>query len=332
MESAIRTQQLSKVYHPSQGWRLRTAKSPVTAVDSVTLAVARGELFGLLGPNGAGKTTLVKILCTLILPSSGSASIAGSDLKNERNIRAMTGLVVSDERSFYWRLSVKRNLDFFAAMQGLYGSNARSRIDTVLRDVGLFDRANQRFSDLSSGMRQRLAVARALLHRPRLLFLDEPTRSLDPAAKSQIHDLILRVREQQELTVFLITHDLAEAEKLCDRIALMHKAQIRGVGRPAELRRHLRPQRTYVLSVDPISNPALRKLRDQYPGLSYTTTDQYEQRGIIQFQASEEDGNLTAVIDYLRGMNIEVVAIESAPPSLEDVFTHYTDESLESKE
>jgi ABC-type Na+ transport system ATPase subunit NatA len=177
MELAIKTENLSKTYSRTGLWRNRRKKQETTAVSDVSLSVPKGELFGLLGPNGAGKTTQVKILCILILPSSGSATVAGIDLKRERAIRAVTGLVVSDERSFYWRLSVQRILEFFAALHGLYGHAVSQRVKSVLEVVNLGDRRDQRFSDLSSGMRQRLAIARALLHVPKILILDEPTRS-----------------------------------------------------------------------------------------------------------------------------------------------------------
>ncbi len=324
MDFAITTSQISKVYYPSTGWRTRSGNSIKTAVDNVTLSIPEGELFGLLGPNGAGKTTLVKMLCTLILPSAGRAKVAGIDLADERKIRTVTGLVVSDERSFYWRLSVKRNLDFFAAMHGLHGSRASTRIESVLKDVNLFDRAQQRFSDLSSGMRQRLAIARALLHEPRILFLDEPTRSLDPTATRQLHDLILRLVGEREMTVFLITHDLAEAEKLCDRVALMHESKIQKIGQPAELRRHLNPQRTYTITIKSISEAQLHGLHKLLSGLTYSSGEDSSQTIELQFLANEQDRKLTNIIDYLRQNAVEIAAIEGTPPSLEEVFAHYT--------
>ena len=146
--------------------------------------------WGLTGPE---KTTLIKLLCTLIAPDSGRARVMGHDLKQQEAIKYAVGLVVADERSFYWRLSVRHNLDFFAAMLNLPGPAARQRIDAVLEMVGLTAEAGRRVSELSTGMRQRLAIARGLLHQPRLLFLDEPTRSLDPLAAAHLHDLIRRL-------------------------------------------------------------------------------------------------------------------------------------------
>ncbi len=324
METAVEIKKLTKVYEKPGAWRLQSKLEPVTAVEDVTLSAYKGELFGLLGPNGAGKTTLVKILCTLILPSSGTATIAGNDLSNEQAIRATTGLVVSDERSFFWRLSVQRNLDFFASMHGLYGQQSRARIRTVLQDVDLLDRADQNFSSLSSGMRQRLAIARALLHEPQILFLDEPTRSLDPIATKRIHDLITRLMRQKEMTVFLITHDLAEAENLCRRVALMHQAKIRKVGKPQELRREIDPKRAYKVSCHLPETIILQQLQEKITTLKYEPAANPAVQGTLQFQASENSGDLTAVLDFLRQKNVEISAIEGAPPTLEEVFAHYT--------
>ncbi len=329
MDIAVETKQLSKTYVKPQGWRKVARNKPVTAVTDVSFSVEKGELFGLLGPNGAGKTTLVKMLCTLILPTSGSATVAGKPLSADRAIKAVTGLVVSDERSFYWRLSARRNLQFFAALQGLYGRAADDRIRAVLDEVDLLDVAEQPFSRYSSGMKQRVAIARALLHQPQILFLDEPSRSLDPTATQRLHDLILELMAKRGMTAFLITHDLAEAEKMADRVALMHKGQIRQIGRPADLRRTLQPQRKYVLTVGQMETAVTTHLTQAFPIATFSEADEKIQ---INFSAGEEDGLLTAVLDFLRQNEINVHTIDSEPPSLEEVFAHYTqDENVETR-
>ncbi|MGB5058519.1 MAG: ABC transporter ATP-binding protein [Candidatus Promineifilaceae bacterium] len=326
MNPIIETHQLTKIYAPPQGWRRVARQTPVTAVADMTLTVPPGELFGLLGPNGAGKTTLTKMLCTLIMPSSGQGRVVGHDLHDTLAIRAAVGLVVSDERSFFWRLSARRNLNFFAAMHGLHGRAAAARVDQVLADVDLLDVAERRFSNFSSGMRQRLAIARSLIHRPQLLFLDEPSRSLDPTATNRLHALMLRLMAEQGLTIFLITHDLAEAEKLCDRVALVHHGRIQTIGRPADLRRALRPQRLYEVQIGDVGEgetavlPALRAI---VPNAAMP------EPGQLVFRAGEEDGVLTAVLDHLRQSAIPIHAITATPPSLEEVFAHYTAENAE---
>jgi len=324
MEIAIETRQLTKVYETPRGWRRAAGSSPISAVNGVDLEVQKGEVYGLLGPNGAGKTTLVKLLCTLILPTSGTATVAGHNLSELGAIRAEVGLVVSDERSFYWRLSARRNLEFFAALHGLYGRTAADRISTVLGQVQLQDEAERRFSDFSAGMRQRLAIARSLLHRPQILFLDEPSRSLDPAATRRLHDLLEGFVLQREMTIFLITHDLAEAEKLCRCVAMMHQGQIRTVGPPDQLRRQLHPHRDYTIHLQSEQSLDLSELRRLIPLLHFQVTGH---SGQLRFQAAEGDGKLDAVIDHLRRHQLTVQAIEGAPPTLEEVFNHFTSEA-----
>jgi ABC-2 type transport system ATP-binding protein len=326
MDPAIQTCQLTKLFEPSRGWRPNHEASPTVAVKGVDLEVRTGETYGLLGPNGAGKTTLVKMLATLILPSSGSATVAGHPLDEPRAIRANVGLVVSDERSFYWRLSARRNLDFFAALHGLHGRIATDRINDVLSQVTLKEHAETRFSALSAGMRQRLAVARSLLHRPQILFLDEPSRSLDPAATRRLHRLLRQLVSQEGLTIFLITHDLAEAEKLCERVALMHRGRIRASGPPDELRRQLHPHRDYIIQLDRPEHADLIRLRAQIPFLEL---DESGHRQLLRFRATAGDGRLNTLLVVLRESRLDVKAIEGAPPTLDEVFAHFTEPSSE---
>jgi ABC-type multidrug transport system ATPase subunit/ABC-type multidrug transport system permease subunit len=235
---AIQTLALTKRFPPQSGLRRVLARpEPVPpAVNSVTLNVRSGELFGLLGLNGAGKTTLIKILCTLVLPTSGSAQINGFDLTQESAIKASIGLVTSDERSFYWRLSGRQNLEFFARLHNIPDEDIKGRVQGVLDTVGLGSIADDRFLTYATGMRQRLSIARALLNRPRLLFLDEPTKGLDPLATQRLHSLIReQLVDDQGITVFLTTHDLTEAANLCDRLAIMNRGCIIACGTLDEL-------------------------------------------------------------------------------------------------
>ncbi len=320
MDWAVETEGLTKRFEPVAGWLGRKEKG-VTAVSDISLKIPRGQRFGLLGPNGAGKTTLTKMLCTLVLPSSGRATVAGFPLAQSGAIRANVGLVVSDARSFYWRLSARRNLDFFAAMHGLNGRFAQQRVEEVLQAVDLTAVADRRFNTFSSGMKQRLAIARSLLHRPQILFLDEPSRSLDPTATQRLHDLLRRLQAEQELTLFFITHDLAEAEVMCDEVALLHQGRIRAQGPPVELRQRLRPFRYYELRVSGGETAVFTQLPPALPLLHYQPEKPYAN---LTFQAAEEDGMVTAVLDYLRQNQITIHQINSTPPTLEEVFHHFT--------
>ncbi len=318
---AIVTENLTRVFWPARGWRRTEREKPITAVSRVSLSIPRGELFGLLGPNGAGKTTLVKMLCTLILPTAGTATVAGHPLTQAGHIRSSVGLVVSDERSFFWRLSARRNLAFFAALYGLYGRVAQRRIEQVLADVDLLAVAERPFRQFSSGMRQRLAIARGLLHQPQILFLDEPSRSLDPVATQQLHNLIRRLMAEREMTIFLITHDLTEAEKLCDRVALMHRGEIQATGSPAALRARLRPYRQYTIETD---NAIRLKTAVENARRETRLPPLHCSDCTLTFQANEDAGELTAVLDHLRQHQLVIRHITSHLPTLEEVFTHYT--------
>ncbi len=322
---AIETFQLTKRF--PKGGRLgafirrRPSPAPVTAVDRVTLTIKRGELFGLLGPNGAGKTTLIKLLCTLIVPTSGSARVDGHDLRHEAAIKARVGLVTGDERSFYWRLSGRHNLLFFAALHGMHGAVARRRVDEVLELMELEEIADRPFQTYSTGMKQRLAIARGLLNHPRILFMDEPTRSLDPTATAHLHAFIrAELVGRQGVTVLLATHRLSEAERLCDRVAVMDRGRIRACGSIPELRRALRRGDRYRFHVQDLKPQIEDELRGLVDGLRLTPVA--EDETLVEFDLA--DRRLDRVIDLIRGAGGRIVSITSEPVPLEEVFAHLT--------
>jgi len=229
------------------------------------------------------------------------------------------GLVVTDERSFYWRLSGRRNLRFFAAMHGLHGQEADRRIEETLEAVDMHQDADRWFSLYSTGMRQRLAIARALLHRPRLLFLDEPSRSLDPMATRTLHNLVRGLVADQAVTVFLITHDMAEAEALCQQVAVMHQGQIQAIGHPDILRRQLRPQRHYLIDLSgPVDTLAFPQ------AVTEITQESTAQGALLRFVAPEKGSAFDQVLNIIRDQDVTIHNIDGTPPSLEDVFEHFT--------
>ena len=321
MEIAIETEGLTKHFARPRGlWRL--ARRPaVTAVEDVDLQVEQGEIFGLLGPNGAGKTTLVKMLCTLILPTGGSASVAGHPLDDGAAIRAAVGLVVGDERSFFWRLTGRQNLAFFAAMHHYRGPAAGERVQAVLESVNMHERADDRFANYSSGMKQRMAIARSLLHAPHILFLDEPSRSLDPVATNRLHELLLELVAQRGVTIFLITHDLMEAEKLCERVAVMHRGRIRAVDSPAVLRAQLARRLRYTVRAAPLPAEAGPALQQIVPNCQIQDLGDVSH---LHFSAGEDDGHLMAVLDLLRRHNVTIYSIQGDPPTFDEVFAQLT--------
>ena len=233
---AVRIEGVTKRYAVRRGWRetLRHPRggSTTLALDHVELEIGRGEFFGLLGPNGAGKTTLFKVLATLIEPEAGTAFVEGHDVRLEPNeVRRVLTPVIADERSLNWRLTARENLDLYAVLLDVPRAERRERIDRVLADVGLVDVGEKMVGAFSSGMRQRLLIARALLARPRVLLLDEPTRSLDPvSARAFRRFLREEIVGRHGCTVVLATHNAEEAFELCDRVAVLDRGRVLACG------------------------------------------------------------------------------------------------------
>lgn len=320
MAYAIETFALTKIFPPAQGWMtwLNRRPDPRPAVNEVSLAVGQGELFGLLGPNGAGKTTLIKLLATLIVPTRGTARVDGFDLRQEAAVRASLGLATSDERSFYWRLTGRQNLEFFAALQALPPRRLAGRVQTILELLDLAEIADTRFQTYSTGMRQRLAIARALLHEPRILFLDEPTKGLDPTATRQLHHLIRETLvNQQGITVFLSTHLLEEAERLCDRVAVLHRGQVRGSGTIPELRRELGLVERYQVQVQGLANTPARQIADGLRHSQMTPLDEGE--ALIAFDLDGENV-LDDTLAAIRQAGGKLQAVSQQQASLETIF------------
>jgi ABC-2 type transport system ATP-binding protein len=294
----------------------------VTAVRDANIGVERGELFGLLGPNGAGKTTLIKLLSTLIVPTAGTARVNGYDLREEGRIRASIGLVTGDERSFYWRLTGRQNLEFFAGLSGFSAHEAASTIEQVLELMGLDDQADERFQTYSTGMKQRLSVARGLLHDPPILFMDEPTKSLDPTATHRLHRLIRTdLVGRQGKTVLLTTHRLEEAEELCDRVAIMDQGLVRACGTLAELRAVVQRRDRYTLRIAGFSQQAETSI-GALPAITVLSAPEDEEV-LLRLEVVGRAG-LSEVLDILRQEGCEILAIDRETTPLEDVFAHFT--------
>jgi ABC-2 type transport system ATP-binding protein len=287
----------------------------VHALRGVTLQVERGEVFGLLGPNGAGKTTLLKILSCLILPDSGSARIGGHDVVEESRVKPMIGLVNSDERSFYWRLSGRENLRFFAELYDVPRQRQESRIAELLARVDMAEPADRRFADYSSGMKQRLAIARAMLHDPPILFMDEPTRSLDPASALALRGFILdELKARDGKTILVATHNLREAEAVCDRVAILIKGQVRQVGTVDEVRRWGVRERRLRLVVERGSHLP--------PGPWRALAEKETPEGFTEVElVLEEDKAFEDLLRALLAAGIGVQACDRIEPDLEEAFS-----------
>ena len=254
--SAISIRNLSKTYPvPFQRLRAffrRPAKDPVEALRDVSFEVETGEIFGLIGRNGAGKTTLTKIVATLVQPTTGTVSVHDHDsVSDDEHVRRYVGLATAEERSFYWRLTSEQNLMFFARLHGLSDRVAKQRIRDLFAKLELDEVARRRFGELSTGNKQRLAVARALLANPPVLLLDEPTRSLDPLAAARMRELIRSLAAQDPpVTILLTSHNLAEVETLCARVAIISRGRIRAIDTPRNLRDLTSDSETVQITLD----------------------------------------------------------------------------------
>src|SRR5215216_6718130 len=258
--AVVEAHDLHRTYRTSTG-TLRRKWKDVEAVRGVTFGIERGELFGLLGPNGAGKTTTIKMLITLLLPTSGTARVLGYDVvKDPREVRKRIGYVFGGERGVYERLSGYDNLRYFAELYGVPPKEIRPRIDYLLELVGLKGREQERAEGYSRGMKQRLHIARGLLHDPPVVFLDEPTIGLDPIGARELRATIASLAEAGK-TILLTTHYMFEADALCDRIAVIARGEIVAQGTPADLKRDVAQGTVVEVETFGVPEPVLEKLR-----------------------------------------------------------------------
>ena len=293
------------------------------AYEDVSFEVGHGEVFGFLGPNGAGKTTTVRTLGTLIVPTSGSATIAGIPLSAESGpaIRARIS-IMPESPGLYLRLTVAENLECFAHLYEL--RDVRERIDRVLQAVNLTDRANDVCGSLSKGLRQRVALARALLSDPEVLFLDEPTSGLDPVATREVHELLAALRERG-VTIFLTTHRLEEAERLCHRVAILNTT-LRLIGRPDELRAQLFSRNLEVRTRTQLDEPSR-----VFNGLANVEGWEQSPSGSYLLNVTDPDAAAPGIARALVGANADILSIAESHHSLEDVYLELVDEDVEAK-
>jgi ABC-2 type transport system ATP-binding protein len=293
-----------------------------SSLQDVTLQVYEGEFFGLLGPNGAGKTTLFKILSTLVLPDAGRASVWGHDIvEEERAVRGLLTPVLTNERSLNWRLTARENLELFATLHGLRGAELRERVDGVLQAVELTDTGRKPVGKFSSGMKQRLMIARALLSRPRVLLLDEPTRSLDPISARAFRTFLREeIAGRQGCTVLLATHNTEEALHLCDRVGVLNRGRLLSVGAPDELGRQLADERYEIWTRQP-HHPAVAALVERGVARDPVVRDA-EEAGWSRLEITIPGGLETAAqaLDVLTCAGMAVARFEPVRLSLADLI------------
>lgn len=298
----------------------------INALDGINLGIRPGELFGLLGPNGAGKTTLIKILTTLLGPSKGNATIWGHDIiKGAKAIRPLINMVSGGENSGYGLLTVRENLWMFAQFYGLDYKITRQRTDRLLSAVGLMDKANTRCSELSTGMRQKMNIARGFITDPLILFLDEPTLGLDVESSREVRGYIQDwLKEDGKRTVFLTTHYLEEADRLCDRIGIISQGKIIACDSPESLRSHLKDERTFQFTIAPkkgLSGPPILDFLDNFPEISSYACPEKNDNGHFVFSISlKRVESLPRIINTIDNEGFAIQGIDTRPPTLEEIF------------
>src|SRR4051812_27346190 len=306
---------------------LRKRYDEVQALDGVSFAVREGEVFGLLGPNGAGKSTTVRVLVTLTRADEGTASVAGHDVRREQNaVRRAIGYVPQDSGVDQFGTG-RENLMLQGRVQGMSGQALRGRADELLELVGIAHAADRIVRTYSGGMRRRLDIALGLVHRPRVLFLDEPTTGLDPEARVAMWEEVQRLAEAEALTILLTTHYLEEADQLADRLAIVSQGKVVVEGTPAELKHRLQGDAVHV----ELENGAVEDAQRVLTGIGAAPEQVLDGRTIV---SRVENGGraLPGILSALEGAGIAVASVSLSRPSLDDVYLHFTGRDFTSED
>jgi ABC-2 type transport system ATP-binding protein len=314
--AAIEAEKLRRTYRQTSGFLHRRTKT-IEAVRGIDFEVAEGELFGLLGPNGAGKTTTIKMLVTLLIPSSGTARVLGHDVvRDARKVRQRIGYVFGGDRGAYERLSGLDNLRYFSELYGVPPKVQKRRIPELLELVGLAGRERERVEGYSRGMRQRLHIARGLLHDPPVVVLDEPTIGLDPVGARELRHTIAELASAGK-TVLLTTHYMYEADALCDRIAVIAKGEIVASGTPAHLKSAVADRTVIEIEAYGAPEDAIQRLRAA-PGVTSVAVEDREHAQLLLVQAPQGSELTQQLLSHLDGVRVGRVAARE--PTLEDAY------------
>jgi ABC-2 type transport system ATP-binding protein len=313
MAIAIETKDLTKVFSPN-----------IVAVDHLNLSIKEGEIFAFLGPNGAGKTTTVRLLTTLLTPTSGDAAVAGNSiLKNKVELRRNIGLL-SERPNLYLRLSAKKNLLFFAKMYGLTHQEALRRIDTMSKEFELKDRIDSPIGSYSKGMKQKIGILRAMIHSPPVMFLDEPTSGLDPLAQASVRETIEKAAEELDTTIFMTTHNLPEAERLADKIGVINKGKLLVLGSTSELRSRVSKTNKLVIKcAEPV--PSAETIFQKVEGV--LSLQYYKNECSFEIELTSFNEVTPRVIRTLVKQDIPILEVRPTKKSLEEIYKQIMDNS-----
>jgi ABC-2 type transport system ATP-binding protein len=332
-ELAIKAKDLVKRYitYTRRGF-FSKKKKVVEALKGVSFDVKWGEVFGLLGPNGAGKTTTVKVISTLLLPDDGKAWVAGHEIVEDPiSVRDNIGIVLTVERGFFWKLTGRENLRYFGMLRGLKGKELEANIEKVVSLVGLdkLGAVDKLYEEYSLGMKARLALARAMLHDPPILILDEPTLGLDPPAAREIRQLIVRLARDEKKAVMITTHNMFEAEMICDRVAIISEGKIAALGTVDELKRLVSGEVPVVVKFTGIPSEGLLKIENtlkEWLGIKKLSVKEAEGgfEARILSEVGLEEKVIAEAISTLSRLGVRIHRVEVEEPSLEDVFITVT--------
>jgi len=331
METLVEVRGLTKTFRRDDG-------SSVHAVKGIDLDIHRGEIFSLLGPNGAGKTTTISMISGLLEPTAGEARIGGHSITQEPLAAKRLLGVVPQEIALYPQLSARQNLDFFGRLYGLRGSELARRIDETLEFIDLKDRQNDKVETFSGGMKRRVNIGIGLLHRPQLVYMDEPTVGVDPQSRRRILDTVLRLRDEYAMTVLYTTHLMEEAQELSTRVGIIDHGEIIAMGTVGELVLQVGEQDRLVFNVDQqmVDDALLRRLENEVEGVTHALFDPPgadgesadNTSGKIIVYAGRGRKALPPLLQIINNAGLEISAIQVKEPDLEAVFLHLTGRAL----
>ena len=329
---AVETKDLGRIYKIRGSKKEKAVRKELVALSDVNLEVRQGELFGLLGPNGAGKTTLIKVLTTLLAPTSGWARVAGADVSLEpHRVRPMINMVSGGESSGYGLLTVRENLWMFSQFYGIPSKEANEKIEQLMTMVGMKDRLHTKSSDLSTGLRQKMNIVRGFLTDPQVLFLDEPTLGLDVGASRDVRKFILEwLKEDAKRTLLLTTHYMVEADELCDRVAIINKGKVLACDTPSALKQRLQKDALFEIDTSPLNGLKTSEL-ESLPEVRKAAMNEIEGGARLKLTLVEE-GALASVINILTHKNVKVMRLTKQEPTLEDVFVELVGRSMAEEE
>lgn len=330
MERAVEVKDLKKYFISKKKKFLKTIeKKEFKAVDGVSFDIYKGEIFGLLGPNGAGKTTTIKMITGLLRPTSGTVHVMGEDVdKNQMEALGKIGTVLAGDRSVYWKLTGRENLEYFAALYGCNKKDAKERAERILKRLGLIEKADELVEKFSTGMKQKVALGKALIPEAPVVLLDEPTLGLDPQSALNLREIIMDIKKEGR-TVLLTTHYMEEADLLCDRIAIIDGGKIIALDTPENLKRSIQEIKMIKVELNLIEDKLiedLRKIDNVEKVLSEYNPDKRNYN--LTIHHTNGSSMIQKIIDIIAKSKLQILNINVVEPSLEDVFIHLTGKSL----